>query len=287
MRSLIAVLTLSYTVAIAAQIPTEPPPPPPKTLPAVDEKTIRVNCIDCGGRFTLAQHKEVLKRLVGGGAVKHEHLAELRKAMYWQDSIHQFESKAHFDNCAFGDGAQYIQELLDEAGRKITSAEKLQRDGDLVRANKETLDAFFALGQALHAIQDFYAHSNYVELERAKKRPFAELRILPLWTQQGRASLARLAESGGLHSGYVIWGLGKRCSDGIPSHGTMSKDAEKGRGAEHVAHWENITLHRVARSLATEASLAFLKYAYGRWPYLAKVAGKEVVFDVFQDRRGL
>lgn len=69
-------------------------------------------------------------------------------------SSRQFTSAYHFDNCRFEEGADTIRSLYTQA---VTALNPDQPNPQAAS------DAF---GQLLHPIQDFYAHSNWVEINR-------------------------------------------------------------------------------------------------------------------------
>jgi hypothetical protein len=76
--------------------------------------------------------------------------AQLKSAISWPDAKLSFSfgrDKHHFNDCGFEVGAEYIQ------GRYKALGEAL--------AKNDSDDALEAFGQILHAIQDFYAHSNW------------------------------------------------------------------------------------------------------------------------------
>lgn len=64
-----------------------------------------------------------------------------------------FDAEKHFDGCCFKEGIDYINKQW----KKIETLSKNRCDSENLR---EILCAF---GKILHAIQDFYAHSNWVE----------------------------------------------------------------------------------------------------------------------------
>ena len=130
-----------------------PPKPPPHTSEVPDLRTVSpiIVCGNCDKPFDTSTHKEVLD-----GLVSNKYIGELRKALYFQDSYHQFESKAHFDNCAFGDAIGYVDSLLSEVDDHVRAAQASKDRGDSGAAQASILKAFFALGQALHGVQDFF-----------------------------------------------------------------------------------------------------------------------------------
>ena len=109
---------------------TVKPPAPPPVTPPLDTASATVVCVNCDQKFEFPGHEEVNASLVGNKYVR-----ELRQAMYLQDTYHQFESRAHFDNCAFGEATQYIDELLTEAGVDACGA-VAKRDGARLGAKR-------------------------------------------------------------------------------------------------------------------------------------------------------
>lgn len=196
----------------------------------------------------------------------------LISAVYWQDYFHQFESRAHFDNCAFDDTLAYVEELQRAVDDHIQTSRPI-----------DVRKVMFTLGQALHAIQDFYAHSDYVERMQSNAR-FGDVPILPVWTAEGRARVQELARSG-MVSGVVWWGAPKYCKAGTATHGEMSKDhRDSGRGAQPT-RWQHWSHFDAAHRLAQEASEAFLRYAFARWPEVGRACGNAMVYVVTPDAR--
>lgn len=231
--------------------------------------------------FDFGGHEEANKSLL----LKNQYMRELHRAMVRQDIVRQVSSKAHFDNCAFEEGMSYIDQLLKSVNDTMAQA---QRDSDAGR-NKaletDIADAFFTLGQALHGIQDFYAHSNYVEMMKEAHHNFEDVPVVPLWTEEGRQRVRELRR-GDLVSGTWTLGLPWNCRAGTPSHSQLAKDdATTDSGKVNVPQWRNINQYQAALLLATKASADFIRYAYGRWPLLKRVAGGDVAVEVIQERR--
>jgi RHS repeat-associated protein len=79
-------------------------------------------------------------------------------------SSHQFDAGQHFDTMAFSEGLSLIR--------------KLQRE---IRRTKFEGNALMLLGRMIHAQQDFYAHSDYVEIWTLHPPPVAVPYQIPLW----------------------------------------------------------------------------------------------------------
>jgi hypothetical protein len=277
--SISIVLVAWWSAPAPSQSPPPKPSPPPLEAPALDSRTATLLCVGCDQPFDFDGHREAMQAVLGN-----PHVAELRRAMYFQDSVHQFESKAHFDNCDFDGAAAYLAELEKETETHVAAA---VRAGDSPARASAIRKAFFAVGQALHGVQDFYAHSNYVEMQAAMAKRVTDIEVVRPWRPSGRARLGEL-RTRGLVSGFVWWGLPQRCPDKTAWHSELAKDSEKTvSGKERVSHLENISRYRIAVFLAREASKDYLEDAFKRWPLLREVNGPHVAFEVVIDRRGL
>lgn len=78
---------------------------------------------------------------------------ELKSATEFQDTFGQFSQTNHFDGCNFSGTAANIRSWYNDAVASLDPA------------NFDAVDAAFSFGKILHAIQDFYSHSNWVELQ--------------------------------------------------------------------------------------------------------------------------
>jgi hypothetical protein len=178
-------------------------------------------------RFTLDNHALITQQ-ANGGVLSDQQLGLVILANVLQD-MHQTESWIHFDNCAFPDGLDYI------AGEWNLIRESGDRYGDV---------ALGAFGRLLHTVQDFYAHSNWIELH-------VNLTPIPVWDLK-LGSLPTAIVSG-------TWSIGhpKRCVAGTPTHEQLNKDsANSQEGAKVVTTGPNKgqTLFRLAFAAAVGAT---------------------------------
>jgi hypothetical protein len=274
------VIGMQIPVACAADLPK--PRPPSDGIPSLREVNARVLCVGCDEPFDMTTHNEVLDKLASS-----PYLAELRKALYRQDIAHQFESKAHYDNCDFDSANAYITSLLEEADGHVRIAQTAKGAKDEQKMKSSASRAFFAIGQALHAVQDFYAHTNYVELLAPKVKRITDIEVIAPWRPKGRERIHELRAQG-LHSGFVFWGFPQKCPEGTPSHADLAKDsATTKRGAKRIQHLQNNTHYQIAVFLAREASLALMTDAFKRWPLMKELNGQHVAIEVLVDRRGI
>lgn len=149
--------------------------------------------------------------------------------------LYQWQPERHFDNgrdiAALG--ALWRRGLHTYLARCIACCAPADADG---RRPRDRRGALVALGMATHALADFYAHTNWVEL-LGPDAPTA-----PLLGDEWPAE----ALPPELHSGYfsLRYGLGGcPCRDGVYAppdgfracHATLNKDApDRGRGAERM-----------------------------------------------------
>ena len=287
-RALLAgICTFAATASAFTQTsPTQKPPAPPADVPDIRAVSLVIVCGNCEQPFDTSTHKEVLDSLVSN-----KYIGELRKALYLQDSYHQFESKAHFDNCAFSEAIGYIDSLLTEVNGHVQAAQVSKERGDNAAVDVSLLKAFFGLGQALHGVQDFYAHSNYVELSVDQVKKSTDIEVVAPWRKSGKdriAELVRQSPGKGLVSGFVFWGFPQTCLNGTLSHADLAKDkATTPSGKVKVAHLENRSRYQLAVQLAREASKELIDDAFRRWPLMKEVNGQNVAFEVLVDRRGI
>jgi hypothetical protein len=262
--------------------PPPKPPPPSDTVPGlVQSKSVRM-CVGCDKPFDFPAHKELLE-----GLADNPYIGQLRAALYVQDIRHQFESKAHFDNCHFEGAQNYLVSLIEEAGSHADAARLARNKGDTNAAVISAKNAFFALGQALHAVQDFYAHTNYVELQIPKAKEAGDIPVIAPWRKADQDKIADLRKAG-LVSGYVYWGFPQDCPAGTISHHDLAKDsADTVSGKRLVAKLNNLSQFRLAVFLARQASVELMQEAFARWPVLRELNGPNVAFEILLDRRGL
>jgi hypothetical protein len=217
---------------------------------------------------------------------------ELNHAIYRQDILNFMESKAHFDNCAFDESGVYIEALVKEAFNHLALA---RAQGGDEKLSSESSNAMRALGQALHGIQDFYAHSNYVELAQLRNpasQDQTDIPVLEVWTPAGRAELKRLVDSG-LVSGSVWYSFPPhQCRAGGPTHSELAKDSPSHHPAgKKDSIYKNkltnkpISNHIVALNLASNATRQFLFWAGQQSPKMQTICGATLKYVVQADRR--
>lgn len=242
-----------------------------------------------GAHFDPKKHIDIYKNW---SFLEKEYWNELRRAVLNQDAWNFYKSKAHFDNCNFSGGHAYIQELLLEVDKQANIAQNASTWRSRDERKNAMRKAYFALGQIMHGVQDFYSHTNYVEL-RIKKYGAPEERSgdfymdpLNLWEIKAADEL-KILQVEGLVSGVFLGSLPYGCEAGTQSHHDLAKDSPVRNGAVVVSRGEFRTLHEVSLHMATQASLRLIEFSWVKWPVLDMAHGKKgtIPLDVFIDRR--
>lgn len=180
-----------------------------------------------GVQFDIGYHSELTTE-ANDGVLDTTQLAYVVAANIAQDLL-QTQSKVHFDNCDFPGGIDHLAAewaVIDTVGDKYADS------------------ALGAFGALLHTTQDFYAHSNWIELHQDQSP-------VPVWDQ----TLASLPEA--IVSGTWWIGSPKLCGPNAPTHSQLNKDSPKSaEGGKIVDSGPNKgkTLFELAYATALEAS---------------------------------
>ena len=171
--------------------------------------------------------------------------------------LYQMSPERHFDNApdrrTICDRWEHGLKLF--LDRSIELAIPVNNANDRPRNRKGALQA---LGAAMHALADFYAHTNWVELQVAQGRFQA---LAPLLNERCHEH----AFPAGLESGYFslcygVCGCPKKSGALKPPggyrycHEQLAKDhPEKGHGADRIS-FADVTYHELAVEQATRAT---------------------------------
>jgi hypothetical protein len=173
----------------------------------------------------------------------------LARAQWRQDILLALDGSAHYDNCQFDSTNAYLRKV-------VLEAESAAKNG-----NRD--QALAALGRALHAVQDFYSHTNYLELAEKKYKAPEDVPILAVWSDEGRSAVADQARNG-LISGDVWWEPGARCQSPSHSHAELNKDTPNSPSGKQLIRAWNVTQHQAAKDLARRATLEFLRMEFAK-----------------------
>lgn len=239
-------------------------------FPGVDVhlEMAQLSTIDSANPFGTGIHNEIIR----AQGRPRECTEILTEAQWRQDIVLSLYAPAHFDNCRFDDSFELLFDYLDEADKAADAS--------------NTRGALEALGRGLHATQDFYSHTNYVELMIGKYTKPGDVPELVLWESEGHKQVSSL-KAQGLVSGRVWWEAGDICPEGTPSHGDMAKDSgTTKRGAVWIDAWK-MSHYQAARMLAERATRAYLRLRMlsPKWSKVWKDCGNVIGYLRGQDGR--
>jgi len=166
-----------------------------------------------------------------------------------RQDLHQATSKFHFDNCAFAEGIEYIHEQYEQA---------------LFLCRSDEGAALEAFGRIIHALQDFYGHSNWIELNWP---------IIILWDET-------IPE--GLVSGSTRLGKSRLKLKGIPHHRHLNKDRPLTSADRDFQAKYGVSSFEAASSLAEQHT----RLAWERLVELIKERYREKASEIIERLRG-
>jgi hypothetical protein len=198
-----------------------------------------------------------------------------------QDFFLIFLSKGHFDNCAFSKSINYINRLqIQNEGFAKEMKEENEPDDEAERKLLKR-KILFNTGKILHAIQDFYAHSNYVELMELQHPELSEVPVLKFWENKDQDKILQMRSDLGLITGTAWWVFPKKCKKGSPPHKKLAKDADSKNfeAGQKPTIWtkkettEKLNRYEAALFLAEESTYQFLLHTFNKYPMLKEHCG--------------
>ena len=218
------------------------------------------------GAFPDLIHEQITKAALSGTLWdRHPSLSIVIIANQNQDNpiTGQAKNEYHFDNCKFKESLDYII-----AQRKLAIA----------NAQNNPLESVRAFGRLLHAVQDFYAHSNWIELKASQIRGFAPASAAQAADKIGQwdgfmtgkptadvlaaAATYNPTQPNGLVSGtwFLPLGASVNCPTNTPRHGLLraglNKDTAGNPADKAFKKGYGVSGHEVAKELARRETIA-------------------------------
>ncbi len=124
-------------------------------------------------------HQQTNQKALGSCGFAKERIDDVNAGSKYSDdwTKPQFQdSRRHFDDCKFDESMQFVKEKIS------TGREKARNSFQHEPSRSECL---FAFGEALHSMQDFIAHSNFIEwhLDKNMKIPAVFMKTLEEFVQ--------------------------------------------------------------------------------------------------------
>ncbi|EFC80458.1 hypothetical protein [Parafrankia sp. EUN1f] len=200
---------------------------PRPSLRSLLAKTQSVAPSETPVQFQINYHAAITRDSCADGSIGASDLSIIILANMATD-LDQFDSAVHFDNCAFKPGVERVSELW-----------------RLIEAETDKQNLYNLFGTMIHTVQDFYAHSNWIELHQ-------NVSPLPAWDLKVESLPA------GIVSGRFLLDSPKLCGPNAPTHDQLNKDSPSSpEGSKIVQDGPNQgqTLFRLAFATAVEATV--------------------------------
>jgi hypothetical protein len=217
---------------------------------------------------------EDLAKLVDGDAKARSCTDAVIRAHWQQDIAKLLSAEAHFDNCKIDASIAYLR------------AEYAQADAAAAAGNVDV--ALRHLGHVIHSVEDFFAHTNFVELSAERFDTPTAVPVLVLWSPSSNAVLApfkpRLVSGRIFAEALVDSGA---CPPDTPRHGAMNKDSPTSeRGATFVERW-HMSYYRATVELTHRACAKLLRETLQRptWAAVRGACGTTFGFSLKVDYR--
>lgn len=159
----------------------------------------------------------------------------LNKALWYQDLFRFFSSKHHFDNCCFKESLEQISkhQKENETDYLVLQNTKVEKE-----RNRRIEKIIFRIGRILHSAQDFFSHSNFVELMQNKYIEIEEVPIVDFWSETGKEMILDLSKKG-LVSEKFLLSFPHKCPKNSLSHQEICKDNSKKQAGRRQTTWLN------------------------------------------------
>lgn len=194
----------------------------------------------------------------------------LNRSNFYQDIFRFFWARYHFDNCNFSQGIKQVQKFQREIERDY---EKLRTAPTRKHRDKYRGRIIFKTGRIIHALQDFYSHSNFVELNITRFDSIDDVPLVDLWSREGQEQFLDMANDG-LESHYFLFSFPKKCTKRPKAH--LSKDPGRSRGGSVSTRWKRsdgskYTAFEAAYFLSEVATTHIFRELFTKYPLLVEM----------------
>jgi len=202
---------------------------------------------DPTGQFKGEYHRSITAKALANSGLSIACVERIVRANVGQDDGAVTNTGPFADPLNHGDGGR-IKETIERMRQRRDQVVSSDCNGDADCAS--AIAALDQVGHIFHALQDLYAHSDYVEVED-KRFGGAELGQIPIWKFIDDDGVAHVPP--GIISGSYEWPFDRARP---PSHAYMNKDSPRSyRGKSK--NGKGITMFDLARDLATRATEAY------------------------------
>lgn len=175
----------------------------------------------------------------------------LNKALWHQDLLAFLGSRHHFDNCAFSEGIEQINQHFEANEADYLKLQNTTNEKEKKQIRERII---FRTGRLLHSTQDFFSHSNFVELMQEKHSKIEEVPLADFWTKEGQKQILQLSRND-LVSEKFFLSFPHRCTQNNSQTQNLSKDSPKKMAGKKITRWKNFQTN--SNYTAFEAAMIF------------------------------
>ena len=196
----------------------------------------------------------------------------LNKAHWHQDIFHFFGSRHHFDNCCFEDGINQINNLQKDNDADYAKLTQIQKEKDRKRLKEKII---FRMGRILHSAQDFFSHSNYVEIMQNEFEEIEEVPAVEFLSETGQKRILELSKNG-LFSERFFISFPHKCDKNKMGKQSFNKDGPKHEAGKKLTRWQNqknnnlFTSFEAAMFFADKSTYLIFYKIFSGYPLLTK-----------------
>lgn len=204
-----------------------------------------------------------------------EWLKQLNRASLYQDILHFFCSKTHFDNCCFEEGIRQVNKLKSEIEGENTKLEKATKEST---RRKIRLKMFFKTGRLVHSAQDFFSHSSFVEMMQSEYDSIEKVPVLNFWSSAGQQTIRELMTKGLVSQKFPL-SFPHNCSN--EQRSPLAKDTAKTKAGKLLTIWKEpqtkqaLTAYEAARHFAEHSTYEILVTVLEQFPGMTTVKLKD------------
>lgn len=202
----------------------------------------------------------------------------LNKAVWYQDIFHFFGSKHHFDNCCFSESIQQIINLQKDNDADYAILLQTQKEKDRTRLKEKII---FRTGRILHSAQDFFSHSNFVELMQEKYEEIEAVPSVEFLSENGQKRILDLSKNG-LYSNRFFLSFPHRCETNKIGNINFNKDGPNHEAGKKLTKWQNLkgknyfTAFEAAMFFADRSTFLIMHQIFSDYPLLTKINSKNL-----------
>jgi hypothetical protein len=194
----------------------------------------------------------------------------LNNALWFQDLIRFFGSKHHFENCCFVEGIEQINKHLKDNETDYLRLQKSILIKEQIHLKEKII---FRTGRILHSAQDFFSHTNFVEIMQEKSTTIEEVLIPDFLIEEGQNQILNLIKNG-LVSERFFLSFPHKCTFKVQNLTSIGKDNPYKKAGKNLTIWinpqtnQNLNGFEAAMFFAERSSYQILFQTFSKYKIL-------------------